>query len=310
MATNADTMRDRFAAQAVIEELLRVQGDVPRRSTLGRLFGLSPLGADSVPWYLGAKGERAVGSLLESLPPEWAVFHALPVGVKGSDIDHVLVGPPGIFTVNTKHHRGQTVWVAGRNLLVSGRKTRYIRDAELEAERVTELVRRRMPRSAPARPVVAFVGPQQLTIREKPASVTIVDARHLRRWLLSLPPTLAWPERMEITAIVDNPATWRRPPVTVPGPVVLSVRSSSSSGRTPSPSSSSSSSSSYRAPAARAPADDPMARFAALDADVRAARRRRLLWVLLGVATTTGGVFLAAPQLTTAVTTLLLDSGR
>ncbi|TFB47002.1 nuclease-related domain-containing protein [Cryobacterium tagatosivorans] len=318
MATNADTMRDRFAAQAVIEELLRVQGNVPRRSTLGRLFGLSPLGADSVPWYLGAKGERAVGSLLESLPPEWAVFHALPVGVKGSDIDHVLVGPPGIFTINTKHHRGQTVWVAGRNLLVSGRKTRYIRDAELEAERVTELVRRRMPRSAPARPVVAFVGPKQLTIREKPASVTIVDARHLRRWLLSLPPTLAWPERMEITAVVDNPATWRRPPVAVPGPLVSPVRSSPPpSGRTgaPGPTSSSSSSSSssspsqlpsYRASAAPAPADDPIARFAALDADVRAARRRRLLWVLLALATTTAGAFLAAPPLTT----LLLGSGR
>ena len=278
MATNADTMRHRFAAQAVIEELLRVQGDVPPRTTLARVFGQSPLGADSVPWYLGAKGERAVGSLLESLPPEWAVFHALPVGGRGSDIDHVVVGPAGVFTINTKRHRGQCVWVAGRSLLVSGRKTRYIRDAELEAERVTGLVRQRMPQSAPARPVVAFVGPKQLSIREKPASVTVIDARHLRRWLLSLPPTLAWPERMEITAVVDNPASWRRPPVTVPGPVVSSVRSSPSQL---SAQSSRDSSPSYRALVE--PADDPMARFTALDADVRAARLRRALWVLLGV---------------------------
>lgn len=289
MTMDVATMRHRYAAQAVIEELLRRQGSVPRRSPVARFFGVSPLGPDSVAWYLGAKGEQAVGSLLETLPPEWTVFHALPVGARDSDIDHVVVGPAGIFTINSKHHRGKSVWVAGSTVMVAGRETRYVRDAEFEAARVTRLVKHRMPRIAPAHPVVALVDPQQLTIRERPANVTVIDARRLRGWLLSLPPVLAWPERMEITAIIDNPATWRQPDASAPSTESRTFRTASS---TP-----------------KAPADNPAARFAALDAEVRSARTRRVLWSLFATLTTTGAAVLAAPALSTAVMEFLLSTG-
>ena len=288
MTMHVATMRHRFAAQTVIEELLRLQANVPPRSPLARFFGLSPLGPESVVWYLGAKGEQAVGSLLETLPQEWTVFHALPVGARDSGIDHVVVGPAGIFTINSKHHHGKSVWVAGSTVMVAGRETRYVRDAEFEAARVTRLVKQRMPRIVPARPVVALVDPQQLTIRERPANVTVIDARKLPGWLLSLPPVLAWPERMEITAIIDNPATWRQPDTSAPGAESRSFRSSS---------------------APSAPTMDPLARFAALDADVRSSRVRRMLWSLLAVVATTGAVVVLLPQLSTAVMVFLLGTG-
>ena len=289
MTMDVATMRHRFAAQSVIEELLRLQGGVPRRSPVARFFGVSPLGPDSAAWYLGAKGEQAVGSLLETLPPEWTVFHALPVGARDSDIDHVVVGPAGIFTINSKHHRGTSVWVAGSTVMVAGRETRYVRDAEFEAARVTRLVKHRMPRIAPAHPVVALVDPQPLTIRERPANVTVIDARRLPGWLLSLPPVLAWPERMEITAIIDNPATWRQPDASAPSTESRTLRTAASSSATP--------------------ADDPVARFAALDAEVRSARTRRVLWSLFAVVATTGAAVVAAPALSIAVMEFLLSTG-
>ena len=77
-------MRDRIAAQSVIEELLRQQQALPPRSRFARFWGRSPLAADSVAWYLCAQGEIEVGKILGRLPPEWRVFLALPVGAAGS----------------------------------------------------------------------------------------------------------------------------------------------------------------------------------------------------------------------------------
>ena len=48
------------------------------------------------------------------------MLDAVPVGTGSTDIDHVLVGPGGVFTINTKHHLGQPVWVARRTLMVAG----------------------------------------------------------------------------------------------------------------------------------------------------------------------------------------------
>jgi hypothetical protein len=53
----------------------------------------------------GAEGERKVGGILEDLGPEWHVLHGVWLG--HGDIDHVLVGPGGTFTVETKSNPGQ-----------------------------------------------------------------------------------------------------------------------------------------------------------------------------------------------------------
>jgi len=208
-------MRERFAAQSVIEELLHCQRDQPRRSLLARLFGVSPLCPESEPWYRGAKGEIAVASLLAQLPPAWTVFHALPIGNRGSDIDHLVVGPGGVFTINTKHHSGQNVWVAKHTMLVSGRSTPYIRNAEFEASRVGAMLRERMPLLPPVQPVIALVGAKQVTVRERPAKVRVVEAQGLVTWLTRLAVVINESELDLLVDILDDPATWHAAPVVV-----------------------------------------------------------------------------------------------
>jgi hypothetical protein len=53
----------------------------------------------------GAEGERKVGAILEAFAPAWQVLHGVWLG--RGDIDHVLVGPGGTFTIETKSRRGQ-----------------------------------------------------------------------------------------------------------------------------------------------------------------------------------------------------------
>jgi nuclease-like protein len=53
----------------------------------------------------GAQGEEHVGSLLDGLSPEgWRVVHDASLG--RGNIDHIVIGPAGVFTVETKSHPG------------------------------------------------------------------------------------------------------------------------------------------------------------------------------------------------------------
>jgi Nuclease-related domain len=53
----------------------------------------------------GATGEEQVGGLLDELREEgWSVIHDASLG--NGNVDHILIGPAGIFTVETKSHPG------------------------------------------------------------------------------------------------------------------------------------------------------------------------------------------------------------
>jgi hypothetical protein len=52
----------------------------------------------------GATGEEQVGSLLDGLTGDWRVIHDASLG--RGNVDHILIGPAGVFTVETKSHPG------------------------------------------------------------------------------------------------------------------------------------------------------------------------------------------------------------
>lgn len=69
-------------------------------------------------FFKGARGEERVACLLESLPGDYHVFHDFSC-VRGETIDHVAVGPRGVFVIETKCWRGPVTCEAGA-LLVDG----------------------------------------------------------------------------------------------------------------------------------------------------------------------------------------------
>ncbi|HTR73156.1 MAG TPA: nuclease-related domain-containing protein [Solirubrobacteraceae bacterium] len=53
----------------------------------------------------GATGEEQVGSLLDGLEDRgWQAIHDASLG--NGNVDHILIGPAGVFTVETKSHAG------------------------------------------------------------------------------------------------------------------------------------------------------------------------------------------------------------
>jgi hypothetical protein len=212
LSPDQDNLSERIAGQAVMEKLLGDRAGIPSPSLLGRFFGADPLTPDNHPWYKGALGEIAVGRVLARLGTEWMVLHAVPVGAGSSDIDHVLIGPAGVFTVNTKNHSGQSVWVAGQIMMVAGKKQRHLYNASHEAERAAKILTRAVNHAVDVRGVVVVVAPKSLTIRESPAGVAVVTDTQLLRWLRGLPPTLSPQQVASIAAVAARPGTWHRNP--------------------------------------------------------------------------------------------------
>src|SRR3954471_1933381 len=57
-------------------------------------------------WSRGAEGERQVGRALADLTVDgWMALHDISLG--HGNVDHILVGPGGIFTIETKSHPGK-----------------------------------------------------------------------------------------------------------------------------------------------------------------------------------------------------------
>lgn len=70
-------------------------------------------------WVAGLRGERAVGRALEDLPPTFRVIHDLDTG--RGNVDHVVIGPSGVFAIETKEWNGRFTERGGR-LLHNGRE--------------------------------------------------------------------------------------------------------------------------------------------------------------------------------------------
>ena len=148
-------MRERAPGHAVIHAMCTEPGSIRSRGRLARCFGVRPLSKDGYAWYRGALGEIAVGRKLSRLDSQWVVLHAVPVGRQNADIDHIVVGPAGVFTVNTKNHSGKPVWVAGHTILVSGVRKDHIRNFEFESGRAAKLLSKAFGWPVSVRPLIA-----------------------------------------------------------------------------------------------------------------------------------------------------------
>lgn len=210
--TTADSLGHRLPAASVIAECLRVQSTVQPNTAVQRLFGVSPLGRDAEPWYLGALGELEVARRLATLGPGWYVLHSVPIGTGTSDLDHVVIGPAGVFTINTKHHRGQHVWIAAKRILVSGQRTDHLRNAAHEARRSSKLLSVAARTHVDVAPIIAIVGAKRMTVRERPHDVVVLRESELVRWLQRHPVTLSPEQVRHLATVAAQPAAWQRMP--------------------------------------------------------------------------------------------------
>lgn len=152
-----------------------------------RLARVAGVHTDERSWRAGARGEELVAKELSGLGEGWCVLHAIPAGEPGSDIDHLVIGTAGVFCLETKHHKRDSIWVAGDVFMVNGQRQPYIRDSRYEARRVSRILASASGLPIVARGVVVVVNANSLAVRTRPNDVDVVNKLELRSWLLERP---------------------------------------------------------------------------------------------------------------------------
>jgi Nuclease-related domain len=124
----------------------------------------------------GAAGEEQVGGLLDELSERgWLVIHDATLG--RGNVDHILIGPPGIFTIETKSHPGPI-----RVARLHGAMLSQAQAQRKTIERVT---------GVEVEPLIVFsrAWVDRPTARRK--GVRVIPARMLVRYLLRQPSRLS-----------------------------------------------------------------------------------------------------------------------
>lgn len=119
-----------------------------------------------------------------------------------------MIGPAGVFTLNTKNHSRAKAWVAERSFLVNGQRTDYLRNARHEATRASRLLSAACGMVVSVEPVIVVLA-AELTIKSPPDGVHVVARRKIARWLARRPVRLAPDEAERIFDQARRSTVWQ-----------------------------------------------------------------------------------------------------
>jgi Nuclease-related domain len=155
---------------------------------VGWLFRFRP-SAETSAWRRGAQGERRAARLLGRLDRHgWTILHDLAIPGSRANIDHLAIGPGGVFVIDSKQYSGR-LHLAADGQLWHGRYplAPVLRAARFEADRAGQVL------AAPGVqvvPIVAVHGAQVPWSKLVVEGVSVVPARRLPSMLRALPAVL------------------------------------------------------------------------------------------------------------------------
>jgi nuclease-like protein len=191
--------------QGVAAEARAARTRYPVRMLLARVLGVH---TDERAWRVGAKGEQLVGRQLATLGTRWKVVHSIPIGQNGTDIDHLVIGPAGVYCINAKHHPGKRVWVAKDVFMVNGHRQPYIHASRHEAAKVGKLLTNHTGHFVQCVGVIVVVRADDLNVKEAPRDVHVIGRRQVVRWLRRRPEVLSDIEVQAIFESARQSTTW------------------------------------------------------------------------------------------------------
>lgn len=112
-------------------------------------------------WRKGAAGERATARRLRTLElAGYTVLHDLAVPHSSANIDHLIIGPTGVFVIDSKNwHRRTTIRAATGTLWIGRTPIDKVAHPVLfEARRVSEVLSQATGRHIDVTPIIAVHG--------------------------------------------------------------------------------------------------------------------------------------------------------
>jgi hypothetical protein len=150
--------------------------------------------------------------MLDSLGPRWDVLHVVPVDDSGKDIDHLVIGPPGVFAITTENFPGQEIKVNGDFLAVGSQRYDDISIARELGQGAAEVLSAATGRPVTVHPLLVVVTPTKLALRRPPEGANVLASRQLVHYLDRLEPMLDGAEVALISDVADRDMTWKAAP--------------------------------------------------------------------------------------------------
>jgi hypothetical protein len=93
-----------------------------------------------VPQCIGPGGEERTEKALARLGSDYTVFHDRRIPGSRANIDHIVVGPTGVFVIETKNVKGKVELRRGELFVAGRRKQAFVEEAWREAAAVQSVV--------------------------------------------------------------------------------------------------------------------------------------------------------------------------
>lgn len=134
---------------------------------------------------------------LNAADGRWVCLNSIPGGKKGTEIDHLVIGPGGVFTVNAGRDTNGHSWTGGD-----------IRASRYEAERVAERLTATTRISVRVQGLIVPVGAIKDVVKQPSNVVRIVNQSALVDYLRDQPPYLDGQTRARIIGYARLSSTW------------------------------------------------------------------------------------------------------
>lgn len=153
-------------------------------------------------FFKGARGEERVAGLLEALPDAWHVFHDFETG--GYHVDHVLVGPTGVYSVETKNWRGRVAVEDGEVIVDGSLADRAPLGQTMRQADAVRAALRRAGWSGDVVPVLCLASNTFGAGLQETGRVTLLNAERLVEWLRSRAVALSANELARLAQLMET----------------------------------------------------------------------------------------------------------
>jgi len=159
-------------------------------------------------WWIGAEGERDTAKQIEKLSADWHCEHDLRHDY--GNWDHVLVGPPGVFLLDSKVLNNTAA--AGNDALRSGRLAYQGGTFRAGAFKIKQALEQRLGARAPWVQSIVVVWGDFPQTQHQENDVIYLHGNHLLPWLTAQPDKLNAPQRAALqTALQEVRTALQRP---------------------------------------------------------------------------------------------------
>ena len=143
--------------------------------------------------HAALKEEQKIGAELADLPAGWFVMPSLDLDwfdhhdPDDLHIDHVVIGPGGVFAIYVEHQPGAKVWVSEHAVTINGRESNRLRRARFAARRSSLVLTDACGFNVTVQSVVILIGAATMQTLSHPAEVHVRTQHDTRDWLCRQP---------------------------------------------------------------------------------------------------------------------------